>query len=108
MVLSSNDFEHNYATYNEDNNSYVPTPKASLNGGLYTGQPFSPAAPYRNFPTPPDSVSLISKNLSSANPPPGAQQQFPDVFRPGNNLPVVSEKMGLKKYGDQYAIMCSK
>ena len=108
MVLSSNDFEHNYAPYNEDQKSYVAVPKPSLNGGLYTGEEFAPGAAYRNFPAPPDSVSLITNNLSSANPPPGAQKQFPDVFRPGNNLPVVNEKMTLNKYGDQYAIMCSK
>jgi hypothetical protein len=108
MVLSSNDFEHDYAPYNEDQKSYVAVPKPSLNGGLYTGEAFAPGAAYRNFPAPPDSVSLITNNLSSANPPPGAQQQFPDVFRPGNNLPIVNEKMKLNKYGDKYAIMCTK
>ena len=108
MVLSSNDFEHNYTLYNEDQKSYVSVPKPSLNGGLYTGESFSNNAPYRNFYTPPDSVSLISNNLSSANPPPGAQKQFPDGFRPGNNLPIVNTNMRLNKYGDKHAIMCSK
>ena len=108
MVLSYNDFENNFATYNEDQMSYVPPANKSLNGGLYTGEAFAKDAAYRNFPTPPDSVSLITNNLSSANPPPGAQQQFPGVFRPGNNLPSMHTKMNLTKFGDKHAIVCSK
>ena len=83
MVLSSNDFEHNYAPYNEDQKSYVAVPKPSLNGGLYTGEAFAPGAAYRNFPAPPDSVSLITNNLSSANPPPGAAPAPLRVARAG-------------------------
>jgi hypothetical protein len=107
MILPSNDFEHNFTGYNIDNMSHVPAPKPSLNGGLYTGESFKPNAEYRNFPVKPESLYMIS-NLSSANPPPGAQSQFPDNFRPGNNMPHVTDIMPLKKYSEQHSIICTK
>ncbi len=96
-----------YALYNADHASYVSAPKPSLNGGLYTGEPFHPNAEYRNFPNQPDAVHLHTVALNSANPPPGAQQQFPDAFRPGNNMPVV-DGVTLNKFSPVHSIVCTK
>jgi hypothetical protein len=85
---------------------YIPPPKPSLNGGLFTGEEFHKDAPYRNFPQMPDSVYLHTKTLSSANPPPGSQHQFPDTYRPGNNLPVTMFN-GVFKFSDKHAIVCT-
>lgn len=65
---------------------HVPPPPPSLNGGLYTGAPFHPNAPWANVPATPDAVYLMMENLKSANPPPGAQYHVPGSTRPGNNL----------------------
>ena len=107
MIVPSNDFEHSYTGYNIDKMSYVPPPKPSLNGGLFTGEPFHTNAGYKNYPVTPDAVFMIATNLTSANPPPGAQLQFPDTFRPGNNLPYSKELIPLKKYSDTHTIICS-
>lgn len=65
---------------------HTPPPKPDLNGGLYTGTPFSPDAPWRNFPAVPDTAFLTHYNLRSARPPPGALFQYPGGgYRPGNN-----------------------
>ena len=67
----------------------VPLPKPSLNGGLYTGEPFAKNAPYANVPVIPDVGYMIHYNLRSANPPPGAIYQYPGNIRPGNNHQVM-------------------
>ena len=64
---------------------YVPPPQPSLNGGLYTGAPFAPGAPWGNVSVVPDAGYMIHYNLRSANPPPGAIYQYPGSLRPGNN-----------------------
>jgi hypothetical protein len=64
---------------------HEPAPAPSLNGGLYTGEPFAPDAPWRNIPVVPDATYLTRVNLLSANPPPGATEQIPGGWRPGNN-----------------------
>jgi len=61
-------------------------PPPSHNGGLFTGEPFLPGAPWRNFPAVPDSYYLIHHNLRSADPPLDALYQYPGGnTRPGNN-----------------------
>ncbi len=72
-----------YATYPAER--AVPPPKPSLNGGLYTGQPFAPGAPWANVPVEPDAGYMVHYNLRSANPPPGALYQYPGSIRPGNS-----------------------
>lgn len=62
----------------------VEAPEPSLNGGLFTGAPFKPGAPWGNIPVKPDAVSL-SQNLKTANPPPRAMEMLPSYTRPGNN-----------------------
>jgi hypothetical protein len=67
----------------------VKLPPPRPNGGLYTGEPFLAGAPWRNFPTVPDSGHLIHHNLRSANPPVDALYQYPGGgLRLGNNYPV--------------------
>jgi hypothetical protein len=82
---------------------YAPPPPPSLNGGLYTGEPFAAGAPWRNFPATPDGVYLTSVNLASANPPPGATNQFQGSIRPGNNY---MELPGVRLYSQQHSILC--
>jgi len=91
----------------EDLPRYSPIPPRSLNGGLYTGEPFLKNAPWRNFPYVPSADAIMQEQLKSANPPPGAQVLYPSGnTRPGNNR---IEKKGIviydeKTYGD---MMCS-
>lgn len=68
-----------------DWNGPVPVPERSVNGGLYTGEPFEANAPWANVPVQPDVIAL-AQNLKSANPPPRAIEQLPSYTRPGNNL----------------------
>lgn len=95
------------ADYNIADVGYRPPPKPSLNGGLYTGEPFEETGLHRNFPVQPDSVNYHITNLKSANPPPGAMHQFPDTIRPGNNLPD-TVALGLSRYSTNHSIMCTK
>lgn len=95
------------AEYNIKDTGYRPPPKPSLNGGLYTGEPFEETELHRNFPVQPDSVNYHINNLKSANPPPGALYQFPDTIRPGNNLPD-TVALGLSRYSTSHSIMCTK
>ena len=60
-------------------------PPPALNGGLYTGAPFLPNAPWGNVPVIPDADYMTHVNLKSANPPPEALSQYPGGPRPGNN-----------------------
>lgn len=56
-------------------------PSRALNGGLYTGAPFSTGAPWANVPLEPDSNVYIQKG--SAESPPGARGQTMSS-RPGS------------------------
>lgn len=68
---------------------FEPPPAPVLNGGLYSGRPFSAGSPWGNVPVTPDAGYMTSVNLLSADPPPGATTQFASTsFRPGNNTPV--------------------
>ena len=86
--------------------SYAYIPKSSLNGGLYTGEPFDESNNYKNYPSKADSLYLHTVILKSANPPPGAQYQYPDNIRPGNNMPLTNA-MNLSRFSDTHAILCS-
>jgi hypothetical protein len=69
----------------------VPPP--TLNGGLYTGKPFSPNAPWRNFPATPDAGFMTFVNLASAHPPPNARYHVPGGgLRVGNSTPNLPEE----------------
>jgi hypothetical protein len=68
-------------------------PPPSLNGGLYTGQPFADNAPWRNFPVPPDAgyygfANLPVTSRDCPRPPADAPYHLPGGgLRPGNNTP---------------------
>ena len=62
-------------------------PGPSPNGGLYTGEPFAPGAPWANVPIVPDAATMIQDALATARPPPGAAAQHQLGLRPGNNDP---------------------
>merc|ERR1711934_152908 len=80
---------------NQWSNPYVSSPPPSYNGGLYgasigqdpltaTGPPFN--GPWGNIPVTPTTTNMINKNLVSAEPPPGATQQYIGTNRQGNNF----------------------
>lgn len=88
------------------NHLHVEPPEPSLNGGLYTGKPFAPNAPWGNVPVVPDTGYMIHYNLRSANPPPGAIYQYPGSIRPGNSY---THMYGIQKYDDdRFNIYCAK
>ena len=64
-------------------------PEPLLNGGLYTGESFK--GPWGNYPVAPTTNGFMA-NLASANPPPGALDQFPGYVRLGNNFQVNPSK----------------
>ena len=82
---------------------FVPPPQPSLNGGLYTGQPFAPGAPWANVPVTPEGTYMTHVNLRSAHPPPGASHQYAGSIRPGNNL---QEMPGVSMLSDKHAALC--
>lgn len=62
------------------NDAMPPSPP---NGGLYGG--VQSMKPWANIPVTPTVANLIHNNLRSANPPPGATEQYPSTERLGNN-----------------------
>lgn len=66
-------------TYSSPN--MPPTP---VHGGLYTDTK-STGKPWHSIPVSADMNYMVSQNLMSANPPPGANQQYIGTTRPGNN-----------------------
>lgn len=60
-------------------------PPFRLNGGWFTGEPFRKGAGWADVPVLPEAGYMISTNLKSADPPPGATSQYVGVPRPGNN-----------------------
>ncbi len=84
---------------------YVHPPLPSLNGGLYTGEPFQKGAPWANVPATPDAGYLIHYALSSANPPPGDAFQYPAAIRPGNSHTTM---YGVQRVSGPYPIYCIK
>jgi hypothetical protein len=87
------------------NARFVPPPPPSLNGGLYTGEPFQTNAPWANMPVTPEGTYMTSANLQSANPPPGAQQQYAGSLRPGNNY---QDMPGVGLFSDKHSMLCSQ
>lgn len=64
-------------------------PMSPPNGGLYGGQ--QSTKPWSNIPVVPTVANLIHYNLRSANPPPGATEQYPSTERLGNNYIAMPE-----------------
>ena len=66
-----------------DRNPDSALPPSPPNGGLYGGPQSS--GPWANIPVIPSMTNLIQNNLRSANPPPGATEQYIGTERLGNN-----------------------
>lgn len=72
----------------------VPAPPRKLNGGLYTGEPFAPGAPWANVPVEPE-VGALAAHLAATRGPEGATPDAPaqaaaiGYARPGNNAVAV-------------------
>ena len=66
-----------------DNNSVTKVPPAKPNGGIYGGP--QSKNPWANIPVAPTSMNLTHHNLRSANPPPGATEQYQGTDRLGNS-----------------------
>ena len=64
-----------------DTNTAIP--ESAPNGGLYRGP--QSTEPWANIPITPSGTNLIHNNLRSANPPPGATEQYIGTDRLGNN-----------------------
>jgi hypothetical protein len=78
-----------------DFTKYEPAPQPSLNGGLYSGEPFQRGAPWANFPVTPDTTTYVHENLQQGNdPPPEARFQYPPT-RQGNSE---VRWLGLKRF----------
>ena len=65
-------------------NNTPSLPQPAPHGGLYSDVNSS-GKPWHSIPVMPDMNYMITQNLQSANPPPGATQQFIGTPRPGNN-----------------------
>ena len=64
-------------------NANTEIPASAPNGGLYGGE--QSTKPWANIPVIPSDANLIHYNLRSANPPPGATEQYVGTDRLGNN-----------------------
>ncbi len=60
-----------------------PMPPVPAHGGLYGGPVTN--NPWNSIPVTPTATNLIQNNLRSANPPPGATEQYIGTPRLGNN-----------------------
>tara|TARA_B110000238_G_C15839147_1_gene316131 strand:+ start:182 stop:544 length:363 start_codon:yes stop_codon:yes gene_type:complete len=68
-------------------------PPPVKNGGLYGGKQSN--KPWMPIPVTPTATNYIHNNLRSANPPPGAMEQYVGNIRLGNNY---TAKPGIKWY----------
>ena len=87
--------------------SFVPPPPPSHNGGLYTGAPFAPNAPWRNFPVKPDAGFYNFGSLAQvSSAPPAARYMVPGGgLRAGNNTPLIPPAFANSRIGNLNA-MC--
>ena len=84
-------------------NNWSPIPEPKLNGGLFTGKPFTENAPWGNVPVRPTAAYMTNMNLRSANPPVQALYQMQAGSRPGNNtddmMPGIVPYTGTEHFG---------
>jgi hypothetical protein len=84
-----------FSTYDFEKTGYMPPPKPSLNGGLYSGEPFKDNAPWANIPVVPEATYMIHENLKRGNDVvPYSTVQYP-ATRKGNSF---VEWKGIQKY----------
>lgn len=92
-----------FSNYDFEKFGYQTAPGPSLNGGLYTGEPFEKGALHGNAAVTPEATYHLQTNLSKGNTPPlGAQYQYP-ATRMGNSY---VEWKGLKRL-DGTNIFCA-
>ena len=84
--------------------SYEPPPEPSLNGGLYTGEPFAAGAPWRNFPIAPDAGVYAFKGLRGIAPDAALHMLPGGGLRGGNNTPLISKEYASSRVADLNAI----
>ena len=70
-------------------NPYDVMPPRPPNGGLYGGPDCE--RPWMPIDVTPTATNYIANNLKSANPPPGAVEQYVGTNRPGNNYTAMPE-----------------
>merc|ERR1711907_187666 len=89
------DVTSNVPASNQWSSPYISSPPPSYNGGLYgasigqdpltaNGPQFN--GPWGNIPVTPTTTNMVNKNLVSAEPPPGATEQYIGTNRQGNNF----------------------
>ena len=81
------------------NNIDTEVPKPPVNGGLFSGE--QDVGPHASIPVIPTATYMISKNLLSANPPPGATEQYVGTNRSTNNYVPMP---GVYWYNDTHPI----
>jgi hypothetical protein len=83
----------NFSDYEFEKFGYMGVPPPTLNGGLYTGEPFDKDGLHRNFPQKPDTTEMLQSYLP-LDAPMKARFMYPPT-RQGNSF---VEWRGLKKY----------
>lgn len=71
------------------NNPHTAMPANPINGGIYGGE--SSKKPWMPIAITPTATNYIHRNLLSANPPPGATEQYVGTNRLGNNYSATPE-----------------
>lgn len=84
-----------FASYEFEKYGYTQPPEPSLNGGLYTGEPFQKGAPHANFPVTPDTTVYLQTNLQNGTEAPNEARYMYPPSRQGNSH---VEWKGLNKY----------
>jgi hypothetical protein len=90
--------------FEKNTNKPVGLPTQPLHGGLYNST--STGKEWHTIPVNPEMSSMMA-NLASANPPPGAMNQFIGTNRPGNNsvnLNGVYRYQPIPEYPNMYNI----
>jgi hypothetical protein len=85
--------------------SFTPPPAPSLNGGLYTGEPFRKGAPWANVPVIPDAGVIAFTNLPASSPYEARYMLPGGGLRPGNNTPLMPDAFH-RSYRSDINSMC--
>lgn len=93
---------HVQAQLHPSGSSYIPGP--ALNGGLYTGTPFTRDAPWRNFPVEPEAGVYAFDNLRTIAPAAALYMLPGGGLRPGNNTPMMPSEFATNRIPQLNAI----
>jgi hypothetical protein len=75
----------------------APLPPPRANCGWFTGEAFEAGAGWACVPVVPESGKMLTETLLSANPPPGATEQYQQNVRPGNHCQAMPAVRKLKR-----------